>query len=239
MPKLESALKHLCEGCFICEMRYPDEYEALLDPEGRKRADEWLSMIGYRLARLTDEGAFFMAHAVVTNDMRARFREEMKNVRTKLEPMVTFLETIRQAQGRNPQIHSGDMLWESEISEAVRGSSLLERRLTEMRGDITGARISDSSIDRVRRVLAQMESEGYIVETNPASKGYKVTGKIDYLYQLIAFIAENTALLSDDNVVDQVDAQLRLDGASPADAHIANPGEPASADTGTPGSEEA
>ena len=96
----------------------------------------------------------------------------------------------------------------------MRASPLLERRLLDMR-EIGGARVSDSAIDRVRRMLTHLQNEGYIVETNPTSKGYQVTGKIDYLYQLIGFIADNTAQLSDDDVVDRIDTQARLDGDAP------------------------
>ncbi len=51
----------------------------------------------------------------------------------------------------------------------------------------------------------------YLKLTNEVGKGYTFTGKVDYLYQLIAFIAENTAHLSDEQVVDQIDPQARLD----------------------------
>lgn len=210
MSRLESALKRLAEGCFVCEVRYPEEFATLQETDSRNRAEEWLSAIGYRLARLNEDGAFFMAHAVVTSELRTRVREELKSVRNRLEPLVGFMETLRQAQGRHPQIHAGDMLWESEISEAVRGSALLERRLLDMR-EIGGARVTDSAIDRVRRMLTHLQSDGYIVETNPVNKGYQVTGKINYLYQLIGLIAENTAHLSDDAVVDQIEMQSRLD----------------------------
>lgn len=223
MSRIESSLKRLADGCFICEVHYPDEFAVLSDPDSRRRVELWLEEIGYRLVRLSDEGAFFMAHAVVTTEMRTKLRDEMKTVRGRLEPMVGFMQTLRQAQGRNPQIHSGDVLWESEIGEAVRGSPLLERRLSEMR-DFSGGRLTDSSLDRVRRMLTYLTAEGYLVETNPTSKGYTVTGKIEYLYQLIGFIAENTSLLSDDEVVDQIDQQMRLDGHEPQVPEAPGPG---------------
>lgn len=213
MSQLEAALKRLAEGCFVCAVHYPEEYAVLQQADGRQRAEAWLSAIGYRLARLDAEGAFFMAHAVVTADLRSRLRDELRTVRSRLEPVVGFMETLRQAQGRHPQIHAGDMLWESEISEAVRGSALLERRLLDMR-EIGGARVTDSAIDRVRRMLAQLQNDGYLVETNPTNKGYRVTGKIDYLYQLIAFIAENTPHLSDESLDESQAAQSRLDVAA-------------------------
>lgn len=211
MSPLEAALKRLAEGCFVCAVHYPEEYAALQEADGRRQAEAWLAAIGYRLARLEQEGAFFMAHAIVTAELRSRLRDELRTVRGRLEPVVGFMETLRQAQGRHPQIHAGDMLWESEISEAVRGSALLERRLLEMR-EIGGARVTDSAIDRVRRMLTQLQNDGYLVETNPTNKGYRVTGKIDYLYQLIGFIAENTAHLADELMNEQIGAQSRLDG---------------------------
>jgi hypothetical protein len=210
MSKIESALKRLAEGCFVCAYNYPDEFDALQDASGKRQADEWLGKIGYRLARLGEDGAFFMAHSIVTNEMRSGIREEMRAVRTKLDPIVHFFEVLREAQGRDPHIHPGDMIWESEISEAVRANSRLERTLNEMR-EISGSRATDSSIDRVRRVLEQLAKAGYIVETNIVSKGYQVTGKVQYLYQLLNFINENTPLLSDEGVIDSIDPQLRID----------------------------
>ena len=233
MSTLETALKRLAEGRFVCEMRYPEEFAVLQEAEGRRRADAWLSAIGYRLARLSEDGAFFMAHAVVTPALRLRLRDELRAVRGKLEPVVGFMETLRQSQGRSPHIHAGDMLWESEISEAVRASPLLERRLLDMR-EIGGARVSDSAIDRVRRMLAHLQNEGYIVETNPTSKGYQVTGKMDYLYQLIGFIADNTAQLSDDDVVDRIDTQARLDGDAPGQEAPAPAEQPTSKEGSAP-----
>lgn len=223
MSRLESALKRLSEGAYVCESRFPNEYDTLQQPEHKQAAEQWLETVGYRLARLSDDGAFFMAHAVVSTEMRASLREEMKHVRTKLEPIVGFLETIRLAQGRQPMIHPNDVIWESEIMESVRSSSVLERRLIEMR-EISGSRVTDSAVDRLRRILAHMEKDGYIVETNAALKGYTVTGKIEYLYQLLQFIAANTSHLSDESVNDQMDAQqMRLDGDSPAQETLAVP----------------
>ncbi|VTU45493.1 hypothetical protein SRS16P2_00175 (plasmid) [Variovorax sp. SRS16] len=219
MSQLESALKRLAEGRFVCATRYPDEYDALSDPAGQRKAEEWLSMIGYRLARLSDEGAFFMAHAVVTTELRTRVRAEMKNVRGKLEPMVKFLETIRRTQGRNPHVHAGDMLWGTEISEVARSSARLEHRVTSMH-EISGARVGDSVPLRVERMLDQMVAEGYLVASHPQTQGYTVTGKIDYLYQLIDFIAANTSHLSDEDVVDQLDPQARID--QPPGAYASN-----------------
>jgi hypothetical protein len=224
MAKIESALKQLARGSFICPVHFPEEFEALQDAAGHKVATEWLQTIGYRLARLSDEGAYFMAYEVPTLEMRNRFREELKTIRSRLEPYVGFLETLRQAQGRNPQIHAGDVVWLTEISEEIRNSAMLDRRLADMR-DLADARLANggATIQRVQKMFTMLVNEGYLMETNAASNGYTFTGKIEYLYQLISFIAENTPHLSDDDVVDQLDTQLRIDTQTPAPGGAAQP----------------
>ncbi len=222
MNPLKSALKLLAKGEFICPVRHEVEYEALDTPDGRQQAQEWLQAIGYRLARLHDEGAFFMAYdESLTNETRARIREELKSVRNRLEPYIGFLEALRQAQGSDPQLHAGDVIWLTNISETVRNSSLLERRFADMR-ELADGRVSDggATVHRVQRMFKLLEDDGYLKLTNEVSKGYTFTGKVDYLYQLIAFIAENTTYLSDEQVVDQIDPQARLvtAEASPEDA---------------------
>lgn len=183
MVKIESALKHLAKGDFICTVHFPDEYEALEDPVGRKKATDWLQAIGYRLARLSDEGAFFMAYEVPTLEMRNRFREELRTIRNRLEPYVGFMETLRQAQGRNPQIHAGDVVWLTEIGEQIRNSAMLDHRLSDMR-ELADARVAEggATIHRVQSMFNLLEKEGYLVETNITSKGYTFTGKVEYLY---------------------------------------------------------
>ena len=171
----------------------------------------------HRLSRLSDDGAFFMAHAVPTTELRAQLRDEMRTVRSRLEPIVGFLETLRQSQGRAPRIHPGDVFFESEINEAVRNSPLLENRIREMR-DISNARLTDDANDLVRKMLAQMVDGGYLVLSNQTNRGFQITGKVEYLYQLLEFIRANSSYLTDEDVVDQMDAQdsqMRLDADAP------------------------
>lgn len=213
MNSLKSALKLLAKGEFVCHVRFPTEYEALEELEGQQHAKQWLGSVGYRLARLHDEGAFFMASdESPTTETRARIRDVLKTVRHRLVPYVGFFNLLREAQGSNPQLHAGDVVWLTEISEAVRNSSALERRLADMR-ELADGRVTDggATVYRVQKMFKILEDDGYLQQTNEVSKGYTFTGKVDYLLQLIAFINENTPHISDDQVVDQIDPQARLE----------------------------
>lgn len=216
--RIESALKRLAEGEFVCSVRFQDEYEALSSPEGKRKATEWLEAIGYRLARLGEDGAFFMAYDFLDQDAKARVREELRSLRDKLQPVVSFLETLRQAQSRGAQLQPGDDIVHSEIMEAVRHSALVERRLGEMR-DVHGSRASESANDRLGRILELLEQEGYLSLKNQNFKTYRVTGKITYLYQLLAFMAEHLPEMAESSVSDQMEEQITIaqaEGSAPA-----------------------
>lgn len=208
MAKIEIALKALAKGEFICPILYPEEFDLLETTQGKKQASEWLEAINYRLARLSDEGAFFMAHSYPSTEMRNKVRGDIKNIRSRLEPYVGILEILREMQGRDAKLHPGDTIWLTQLSEAVRESASLDRRLGEMR-ELADGRTADGGaiVQRLQKMLNQLVAGSYLVETNPVGKGYTFTGKVEYLHQMIAFIAENTSDLSDEQVVDQIDAQ--------------------------------
>lgn len=211
-PFLRSALKALAAGEYICNLRFRDEFDALEDPATRAVAEDWLGAIGYRLARLSEEGAYFMAHAVVTTEMRSQLRDEMRNVRGRLQPVVSIMELIRKSQGRDPHIHAGDILYVTEIAETVRASTMLESQIMEIR-EISGLKVTDKLITRIQQMLDELEKEGYVVESNAAAGGYQITGKIDYLYQLIGYLSAHAPQLADEGIQDQIeqpDAQTSL-----------------------------
>lgn len=212
--RLETALKQLAAGEFVCPVRFPDEFALLSSAEGRDKAEQWLSAIGYRLAQLGEDGAFFMAYAILDVDARSKVREELKTLRDRLTPAVMFLETLRQAQSRGAQLQPGDEVIHSEVLEKVRTNALLDRRIAEMK-DVYGSRATESASDRLSKILDLLEHDGYLTLTSSSFKVYRVTGRIAYLYQLLAFMAENLPEMADGELSDQMeDRQLPLDEAS-------------------------
>ena len=128
---------------------------------------------------------------------------------------------MREAQGSDPLLRAGDVVWLTNISEAVRNSSALERRITDMRDLFDGrANGSNATVFRVQKMFKILEDHGYLKQTNEVSKGYTFTGKVDYLNQLIAFITVNVPHVSDEQVVDQIGPQARLDEGGEASTEV-------------------
>ncbi|OUM00714.1 condensin complex protein MksE [Variovorax sp. JS1663] len=208
--KLASTLKALLAGEFICPVAHPDGYDLLIEEEHRTVVEAWVAQLGLRLVRLSDEGAFFLAPEVPDADARTAVRESLRNVRANLSPIVPVLAAIREAQGQDSHLQPGLTLWESELAERVRLTPALEQQVMDLA--LPGLRLDASSNDRVSRMLEYLVKERYAVHVPNDSRGYKLTGKIDFLYAVLEVIAENTDLISDTGVVDQ--EQMRLPEAA-------------------------
>lgn len=213
MWALKQALTLLAEGHFVDPIAHPDAFDALDTPEGRQRAGDWLEAIGYRLAQIEGGGSFFAAYQTVDVEGRKHARETMRNLRQKLQPVVQYLETVRIGQGRASTLLPGDDIALDELMAAVRSNVAFEQRLQELR-DMHGARSNESAQDRLVRVLKALMDDGYLVEMSSAHKVYRITGKIEWFYQLLAFMNDNLPQLSDDGVVDSIEAQLPLEPAA-------------------------
>lgn len=210
MSKLASTLKSLLAGEFICPVAHPASYDMLIEEEHRAAAEAWVGQLGLRLVRLSEEGAFFLAPELADAEARLAVRDSLRNVRATLSPVVPVLEAIRQAQGQDAHLQPGLTLWESELAERVRLTPALEQQVMELA--LSGLRLDASSNDRMSRMLEFLVKERYAVPVPNDSRGYKLTGKIEFLYAVLDVIAENTELISDASVVDQ--EQMRLPEAA-------------------------
>ena len=80
-------LKLLLAGEYICPVRYRMEFELLGDTAEREEVDAWLLSLGMRLARLGDEGAFFLAHDHIGQKEITRSRTSSSSSVTSTAPL--------------------------------------------------------------------------------------------------------------------------------------------------------
>ncbi|SDC46120.1 hypothetical protein SAMN05444679_103128 [Variovorax sp. CF079] len=206
MTRLASTLKSLLAGEFICPVAHPLSYDLLCEQEHLDTVEAWVGQLGLRLVRLSEEGAFFLAPEIPDAEARSAVRDSLRNVRSILSPIVPVLEAIRQAQGQDAHLQPGLTLWESELAERVRLAPALEQQVMEL--NLPGLRLDARANDRVSKMLEYLVKERYAVPIPTDSRGFKLTGKIEFLYAVLAVIAENTELISDASVVDH--EQMRL-----------------------------
>ncbi len=199
-------LKLLLAGEYICPVTHRSEFEQLEDPAERELIDEWLLRLGMRLARLGEEGAFYLAHNVIGQKEITQVKAELLSFRDEFGPFVLMLDFIRQADVSQVQLRPGDFLALYQLEEAVAQSSMLELKLKSLLSVISGSAVRNTHHENLRKLLDHLAKDGYVKLVQKDTSTYQVTGKIEQLYAVLQFLDENK-VIPDTEVDDRDDAQ--------------------------------
>lgn len=203
----EATLKALLGGQFICPIMFPVEYEDLI--ESTEAVSQWLQPLGKRLARIGNDGAFFMAPDVIGIDEVKRVRKEMQEYRDIYGPVILALGLIRQCDADDLTLTPGDYISAGAIETAINANPALESHLNGLGGFIRRFVLRNSIRDRVDAVLQHLADEGFLKLIDKDRSSYRVTGRIDQLWAVIEFIAENEPIApAPESDLDQDDLDL-------------------------------
>jgi len=193
----EAVIITLLEGRFLCNTAYPDLFRYLGEESTRREVDGYLSRIGRRLASTPHGQAYYAAHAAIGPKERVLVRALFREVKHELRPVLSFLNLVMQSTQRDETLSAGDVLdfskllvaitENSHLSEALRGFASLGKEFAS----------NDSSFRAMLdKLLQQMVRTGYLLPDKDRDR-YQVTGKIDYFYEVLSFLAENEDTVQD------------------------------------------
>lgn len=211
-------LKLLLAGEYICEVRYRSEFELLQDTCEGEEVDAWLMALGMRLARIGDEGAFFLSYDHIGQKEITQVKNELLKFRDEYGPAVLLLDFIRQTDVSRVQLSPGEYIALYELEAAVSQSSTLEAHLKGLLGYITSGAMRNTNHENLRKLLDHLTKDGYMVLANKDSGTYQITGKIEQLYAVLQFLDDNKVIPDtevddrsevEDDLVDQ--AQIQTD----------------------------
>lgn len=200
-------LRRLLDGSYICEYAFPGEYDFLTSDNNETFANEWLSAIDMRLARVADDGAFFMAPKALSNDDRARIRDEFLQYRDRIGPALRLLQVIRNANDEF-SLNPGENIQHADLVQKVNDTSSLADQLRSLVGVIRETEVRYTNAELLRKLLEHLRKEGYLIVVDPATELYRSTGKVQQLTQFLRFLGENASFAKQDQ--DESDA---TDGA--------------------------
>lgn len=183
-------LRCLLDGNYLCEISYPHEYAFLTSDNNEAFVNEWLGAIDMRLARVGDDGAFFMAPQTLSTDDNARIREEFLRFRDVYGPAIRMLQVIRNAKDEF-SLNPGEYIQHAELVQKINEIAALAEQLRSLVGIIreTDARYTNAEL--VKRLLEHLRKDGYLVIVDAATEMYRSTGKVMQLTQVLRFLGEN------------------------------------------------
>jgi hypothetical protein len=215
-------LKLLLEGAYICSIRYRDEFTQLGDEDEQEQVNDWLEKLNMRLARLGEDGAFFVAPAYIGQKDITQVKGELMKFRDEYGPAVLFLDFIRQTDASRVFLSPGEHIALYELDAAVSQSTMLETQLKSLHHVISGASGRHTNHENLRRLLEHLAKDGYVVLANKDSGLYQVTGKIEQLYAVLQFLDENKVIPDaevDDREADDAEGDL-VDAAQTSEGDV-------------------
>lgn len=209
----EQIIHALLAGQFICEFRHPGLYESLHDEDQRARVNQWVEAIGYRLSRLGEQGAYFMSYGNVDADKRAGIRKQFKDIKSEQWPRMQFLMTAQHALDNDLLLTPGSLIELPNLVDRISNSPKLTDDFRTVLPYLVGARVSPSLHDNLKRTLDGMCSDGYLSVRNAEREIYMVTGKIDYLHQVITFLLDHEPSVIQAEATSQLELEASVDPA--------------------------
>jgi hypothetical protein len=204
-------LKLLLEGAYICSVRYRDEFTLLEDEDEQEKVNDWLEKLNMRLARLGEDGAFFMAPAYIGQKDITHVKGELMKFRDEYGPAVLFLDFIRQTDTSRVYLSPGEYIALYDLDATVSQSTMLETQLKSLQNVISGASVRHTNHENLRRLLEHLAKDGSVVLASKDSGTYQVTGKVEQLYAVLQFLDENKVIPDaevDDREVDEAEGDL-------------------------------
>ena len=198
-------LATLLAGNFVCQYAFPEAYADLVEPGEAEKVDQWLQSLDRRLARLGDDGAFFVAPLQVhTNEQVAKVKTDLARFRDVYGLLVEMLNLVRLTKDGFRGV-PGEYVQLAEILLKVNEDTTLVSRLRELRIPGADARLSNNEL--LRKMLERLRAEGYLIVSNSSTETYQITGKVDHLHAVMQYLVENVPELTDTALPDADDAE--------------------------------
>lgn len=195
--------KHVTEtllsGHFICPTAFPDAYDYLSKTENFNKVAAFLGQLERELCSLDGEEMYYAAYADIDDSNRRQIKEAFNEIRSQLRPVVEWMDMVMTALGQDMPIRARDEIRLHKLLKMIEHEpSLCEQmnRLTQ-----TGLfKTNKTNItEQLSWILQKLEQCGYLVKPNPQGALYIVTGKMNYLHQIIAFLNDAENLELDEN----------------------------------------
>lgn len=183
----EQAMTLLLSGEFVCSVSQPDAWRFLQDEENRKEVSHFLGRLGRRLACTRHGSAWYVALAHLNPEERKGIRDEFADIKHNLRLVVGFFVHVMQAMHREEFLSPGSVIEANRLMAAIDENPSLRNELQTL------VNLSKTSSDgtlrnALQKLLKKLKDDGYLILANPEREIYEVTGKVEYLQEVVDFL---------------------------------------------------
>ncbi|MGB8711541.1 MAG: hypothetical protein WCD50_00245 [Onishia taeanensis] len=191
-------IERLLAGDFICAVSDESAFRRLQDEQTREQLDSYLRPLNRRLAANPEGSVYFLAWRNVNDEAREQLSQQLGDTLHSLLPLLEWLRLVQEALGRDALVAPGDVLKPAEFSAKCEDNQSLRERLERLATDSFFGSQSEQLDAQLKQVFKRLKEHGYLLQPHADRQVYLVTGKVDYLIDLVRFIRDEENLPIDE-----------------------------------------
>jgi len=141
---------------------------------------------------------FFLGYQELTKQAREQLSSQFALTVQSLLPLLEWLQLVQETLGRDSALTAGDTIKLQEFVLRTEDNQSLRQRLNQLAGDRFFNSQSEQLDNQVKLIFRRLKEHGYLLQPHHDRQYYIVTGKIDYLIEVIRFIRDEEHLPVDD-----------------------------------------
>ncbi|OPX54116.1 hypothetical protein SAMN02745127_03089 [Oceanospirillum multiglobuliferum] len=191
-------LERLLNGDFICKISNHDAYRHLSDEQTQQAINDYLRPLNRRLVSNEDRSVYFLAYHDLTLEAREHLSSQFALTVQSLLPVLEWMQLVQETLGRDSALTAGDTIKLQEFVLRTEDNQSLRHRLNALAADKFFNSQSDALDLQVKLIFRRLREHGYLLQPHNDRQYYVITGKVDYLIDIIRFIRDEEQLPVDD-----------------------------------------
>ncbi|MBU2071529.1 MAG: hypothetical protein KKE08_13410 [Gammaproteobacteria bacterium] len=196
-------LERLLAGDFICQVSDEDAFRHLSNEQTQQEINHYLRPLNRRLVANDDNSVFFLGYHELTKDAREQLSSQFALTVQSLLPLLEWLQLVQETLGRDSALTAGDTIKLQEFVLRTEDNQSLRQRLNQLASDRFFNSQSEQLDNQIKLIFRRLKEHGYLLQPHHDRQYYIVTGKIDYLIDVIRFIRDEEHLPVDDTPVQE------------------------------------
>ena len=196
-------LERLLAGNFICQVSDEDAFRHLSNEQTQQDINHYLRPLNRRLVANDDHSVFFLGYHELTKDAREQLSSQFALTVQSLLPLLEWLQLVQETLGRDSALTAGDTIKLQEFVLRTEDNQSLRQRLNQLASDRFFNSQSEQLDNQIKLIFRRLKEHGYLLQPHQDRQYYIVTGKIDYLIDVIRFIRDEEHLPVDDTPVQE------------------------------------
>lgn len=189
----EKVLPLLLRGEFICHVSYPEAYEYLSHAKHIQEVQKYLAKIGLDLQQTEQKSAFYVVYQQLDEANRKATKDEFTLIKQQLRPLVQFMALLLRVTNNEEVLATGAFIKKHQLMAKIDDNHDLSLQLTDIANQFS--QLDKTTSGRLDRLLKLLEKHGYLKLKNAETETYYMTGKIEYLQQVIDYLMEHEGIV--------------------------------------------